>query len=198
MQLFEGPRQALAGSVAAVAFLGMFFGFHLVWWISFIAAALVFVAVLLIVERKPDANEVILTGRTTEADIREAGKIMAHAVKRLETAADRLGDGKDDTIQAMLDHLRSIRSQVLADPEDYRRARRFITSYLAHMVDTVEQFAELSAKSRGRHETRLAPLSTMIEDFVPALEKIDTACLENDFAGLEAQVEALAAQMKRG
>jgi 5-bromo-4-chloroindolyl phosphate hydrolysis protein len=198
MQLSEGLRQVLAGSVAALSFLGLFFSFQLVWWISFLAAALVFLAVLLMVERKPGADEIVLSGLTTEADIREAGKIMAHAAERLEAAAARLGESNSRTIQSMLDHVRSIRSQVMTDPEDYRRARRFITSYLGQMVDTVERFAELSEKSRGRHEERLAPLSAMIESFVPALEKIDTACLEHDFIGLEAQVEALAAQMKRG
>ncbi|MEM8801930.1 MAG: hypothetical protein AAGF55_05295 [Pseudomonadota bacterium] len=56
----------------------------------------------------------------------------------------------------------------------------------------------LSEKSRGLHEERLAPLSSKIESFVPVLEKIDTACLEHDFIGLDAQIDALAAQMKRG
>ncbi len=198
MQLSEGLRQTLAGSVAGVAFLGLFFGVQLVWWVSFLAAVFVFGAVLLIVVRKPDADEVVLTGRTTEADVREAGKIMSQAADRLEAAAKRLSEPNGSTIFAMLEHVRSIRAQVMADPEDYRRARRFITSYLDNMVDTVERFAELSEKSRGRHEERLAPLSSKIESFVPALEKIDTACLEHDFVGLEAQIEALAAQMKRG
>lgn len=198
MQLPEGQRQVSAGSIAAVTFLGLFFGTQLVWWISFLAAGLVFLALLLIIQRKPSPDEIALSGRTTEADIREAGRIMARAAERLEVAATRLGESKSGTVQSMLDHVHSIRSQVMADPEDYRRARRFITSYLGQMVDTVERFAELSEKSRGRHEERLAPLSKMIESFVPALEKIDTACLEHDFIGLEAQVEALAAQMKRG
>lgn len=198
MHLSEGLRQTVAGGIASLSFLALFFGLQLVWWAAFLAASLVFLAMLLIVKRKPDADEVVVSGRTTEADIRNAGKIMARAADRLEVSAQKVDEDERAMIQSMLDHVLSIRTQIIADPEDYRRARRFISSYLGHMVETVERFAELSQKSRGRHEDRLAPLATRIEAFVPALERIDAACLENDFIGLEAQVDALAAQMKRG
>ena len=44
----------------------------------------------------------------------------------------------------------------------------------------------------SRAADRLEPLKKRMEAFVPALEKIDAACLENDFPALESQVEALA------
>ncbi|MEM8630192.1 MAG: 5-bromo-4-chloroindolyl phosphate hydrolysis family protein [Pseudomonadota bacterium] len=198
MALPEGTRQTLLGIAAALVFLVLFFGLSLVWWAAFLAGLLVYAGLLFLVPRKPDAVENNVAGRVTEADIKAAGRSMGKAVSRLEAAADRVGETERSTIAAIIGHVSSIRGQVLADPEDYRRARRFVTSYLDHMVETVDRYAELSEKSRGRHEDRLLPLTRQIESFVPALEKIDAACLENDFVALEAQVEALATQMKRG
>lgn len=198
MQLPNGPRQILAGALSAAAFLGLFFGLTLVWWVAFALATLVFGAVLLIVPRKPEDHEILLSGRTSEADIREAGQIMADASARLEATRARVPASDTSTVGTIVDHVQSIRTQVLADPEDYRRARRFINSYLGHMVETVERYADLSEKSRGRHEDRLAPLSERIQTFVPVLARIDEACLENDFVALETQIDALASQMKRG
>ncbi|MEO0912828.1 MAG: 5-bromo-4-chloroindolyl phosphate hydrolysis family protein [Pseudomonadota bacterium] len=198
MHLPEGARQIVAGMVSALAFLGLFFGLTLVWWAAFGLSALIFLAVLLIVRRKPGDDEIVVSGRTTEADIREAGRLMERASERLAAAEMRMPEADRSTVSAMVDHIGSIRAQILSDPEDYRRARRFITFYLGHMVETVERYTDLSEKSRGRHQERLAPLSAQIEAFLPALERIDAACLENDFTALESQMEALAVQMKRG
>lgn len=198
MQLPEGPRQVLAGCLAAAAFLGAYFSLSLVWWLAFVLGLLVFAATLLLVRRKPRADEVRVDGTTTEADIQTAAKLMDRAADRLDAAGEDVPEGDQSAISAMATHVRSIRAQIISDPKDYRRARRFISSYLGHMVDTVEQYADLARKSRGRHSQRLEPLSARIHGFVPALERIDTACLENDFVALESQVDALAMQMKRG
>ena len=198
MQLPDGPRQILAGVLAAAAFLGFYFGLSMVWWGAFVLALVVFGAVLLMVPRRPNADEVVLSGTTTEADIQAAGKLMDAAAKRLETAGEVLPGPDQKTVETLTGYVRSIRDHVLNDPEDYRRARRFINSYLGTMVNTVERYADLTRKAKGRHEDRLAPMSQQIESFVPALQKIDAACLENDFIALESQVEALAVQMKRG
>jgi hypothetical protein len=37
----------------------------------------------------------------------------------------------------------------------------------------------------------------MIKGFIPVVQKIDQACIENDFVALEAQVSALQFQLKR-
>lgn len=198
MQMRDGFRQILAGLISSAVFLAMFLGLVLVWWVALVAALLVFAAMLLLIGRKPDDDEILLASRTTEADIREADRLLTDAIQRLAQAEDRMPDAERADVETMLAHVESIQSQVLADPKDYRRARRFITSYLAAMVETVERYAELAEKSRGRHEDRLAPLAERIRSYVPALERIDTACLENDFLALETQIDALAAQMKRG
>lgn len=198
MRLADGPRQVLAGVASAAAFLGFFAGFSLVWWLSLLLALLVYGAVLLIVERKPGLDEITAGIGTTEADLAEAGRIMDSAASRLEATQGKLPPPDADVVGQLINHVRSIRTQVTTDPKDYRRARRFIASYLGNMVETVEGFADLTAKAGGRHEERLKPMSDRIRAYVPALERIDAACLENDFAALEAQMNALSYQMDRG
>ncbi len=198
MRLADGPRQILAGVVSAGAFLALFFGLNLVWWLALVLAALVYGAVLLIVQRKPDLSEIAVGMGASEADLHKAGLIMDEAAARLDATQQNLPATDADVVEQLALHVRSIRTQVVSDPQDYRRARRFISSYLGHMVETVERYADLNAKSRGRHEERLRPLSDQIKSYLPALEQIDTACLENDFAALESQMKALAFQMERG
>ena len=198
MRLPETARHILAGTLSALGFLTMYFGLVLVWWAAFLGALLIYGATLLIVRKKPTLAETMVTARVSQADLQAAGELMASAAQRLETAQASIPEHEHLMIGEIIQHVRSIREQVLSDPEDYRRARRFISSYLGKMVDTVERYADLSQKSRGRHAHRLAALSEQIHSYVPVLTKIDEACLENDFLALESQVVALAAQLKRG
>ena len=198
MRLPDGPRHALAAGLAIIVFLGLYYGAALIWGVALGLAALSYGAVLLIVQRKRLLDEIVVSGTTTKADLAEAARIMDAAAVRLDKAAERVPDNDRSVVKEITDHLRSIRNQVAKDPEDFRRVRRFVKSYLAKMVTSVESYADLAEKSRGLHGQRLSTLASTIHGFVPTLAKIDAACLENDFAELEAQMSALDFQMKRG
>ena len=200
MALSQLMRQVISGVLASLAFLILFFGLTLVWWAAFAAAVAVFVASLMVLPKGEDeAVQIPLAGAISQVDLREADRLMSEAQAKLEAAREIiLSDADKSMVTEMIDHVVSIKTQVLSDPEDYRRARRFIRSYLGTMVETVERYSDLVAKSRGKQAERLQPLAQQISGFVPVLEKIDTACLENDFLSLEVQVDALAEQMKRG
>ena len=107
-------------------------------------------------------------------------------------AADR------DALTDMAAHLRSIRDNVLSDPQDFRSARRFVNNYLPVVVQTVEAYGTLARRAGPKHGDRLQALGDQIRSFGPVIEEIDRACLENDFAALEVQVAAIATQMDRG
>lgn len=198
MQLADGPRQILAGVLSAAAFLGFFAGLSLLWWLSLGLALAVYGAVLLIVRRKPRLDEITAGLGTSQADLANAGRIMDAAAARLDATLPRLPPRDADVVADIAAHVRSIRGHVTSDPQDYRRARRFIVSYLGSMVETVESYADLTAKAGGRHQDRLGPMSARIRGYLPALDQIDTACLDNDFEALEAEMSALAFQMERG
>ena len=60
-----------------------------------------------------------------------------------------------------------------------------------------EDRASLEAMARGAQRERLREVGQRIRSFEPVIEKIDQACLENDFMALEVQVDVLATQMDR-
>lgn len=198
IQLNEVPRQILAGGISAAGFLVLFFGANLIWWIALLLALAVYLSVLLIVRHNSSSEHIILASTVTQADIRAASASMTSASKRLGAVLDKVPQGDQTMIKEIQQHVESIRDHILADPEDYRRARRFISSYLGKMVESVEHYADLARRTKGRHQDRLDPLAARIRGYLPALEKIDTACLENDFVALESQMKALAIQMDRG
>lgn len=198
MALADGLRQMVAGLLAAAAFLGLYFGLSLIWWAALGLAVVVYFALLLLIRRRPHASEVMLSSRVSAADIREAGQILQQSAKRIEAVLPKVPEADRNHLGEMVEHLRSIRQHVMADAQDFRSARRFIMSYLPHMVETIEGYGHLSEKAGPGHADRLAKLGATIHGFGPAIGAIDRACLENDFAALEVQVSALATQMERG
>lgn len=198
MHLPDAWRHTVAGLVSGASFLGFFAGLTLQWWLSLVLALVVYGAMLLVIRRRPGLDEISAGPGTSAADLRAAGQAMARAADRLEASLGKLPAGDAEVVTQLAGHVRSIGAHVATDPQDYRRTRRFVGSYLGHMVETVEGFAELTSKSRGRHEARLRPMSERIAGYLPVLERIDAACLENDFTALEAQMSALSYQMERG
>ncbi|KAJ56753.1 hypothetical protein ACMU_07390 [Actibacterium mucosum KCTC 23349] len=198
MKLPDGPRQILAGVLAAVVFLALYFGISLVWWAALGLGIIVYFALLLVVGRRTPADEVMLSSRVSAADVKSAGTALQDAANRLAGVAETAPQTDRAALVEMADHLRSIRENVLADPQDFRSARRFVNNYLPVVVQTVEAYGALARRAGPKHGDRLQALGTQIRSFGPVIEEIDRACLENDFAALEVQVAALATQMDRG
>ena len=197
MGLPDSVRPFLAAAVAAGAFIGLYFGLSLVWWAALGLAVLVYGALLLLIPRRKPLDEVMLTSQVSAQDIAKASAALSTAAARLKTAAGAAPDPDRPALAEMAEHVLSIRDLVAADPNDYRLARRFIDYYLPQIVETIETYVTLAKRSRGENAARLADLSTRIRSFGPVIAKIDQACLDNDFAALEAQVDALGFQVKR-
>lgn len=197
MRLPDGPRQILAALLAAAVFLGLYLGAALVWWAALGLAVLAYFALLLLVQRRRPLDEVMLTDQVSAQDIDRAAKALVGAGARLNAAAAASPDADRPDLADMAAHVLSIADLIRADPNDYRLARRFIDYYLPRIVETVETYVTLAKRARGENAARLADLGKQIKDFGPVVRKIDQACLDNDFAALEAQVEALGFQMKR-
>ncbi|MEM7686517.1 MAG: 5-bromo-4-chloroindolyl phosphate hydrolysis family protein, partial [Pseudomonadota bacterium] len=191
MQLPEAARQIAAGIVAALVFLGLFFALQLVWWIALVGAVGVFAAALLIIERRPEATEEMVVDGVSRAELTGAINAITEASKRMrEIALSASGDDKTE-FQRMASLFEAIRGHHIKDPRDYRHTRRFIRHDLPRIVDTAERYVELNKKATGGNRDRVQSLGDRIRSFTPVLEKIDQACLENDFMALEVQVEVL-------
>jgi len=189
-------RQAIAGTAAAAVFLALFFGSALAWWVSLLGGGSVYLAVLMLTD--PIAPEpTVGPDGVSDDDIRAAVDRLTAAAVRLRAAALKARGPEKTTFKRMAELVEAIRGHHLADRRDYRHTRSFINTSLDRMVESVEGYVELDAKARGQNRERLGEVRERIEGFVPALEKIDQACLENDFMALEVQVEVLDEQLQR-
>ncbi len=197
MGLHEGPRQVLAGGLAAAIFLGLFFGLTLVWWLALVLAGVAFGALLLVIPRKRRAEEILRGTAVTQADMEKAASALKDHTQRLDRSLPALPPSDRAAVQSMAAHLMSIHDNVLKDPEDYRSTRRFIFTYLPNMVQTIESYAGIAGQATGAQADRVAQLGAQIRAYVPVIEEIDRACIENDISALEAEVDALGTQLSR-
>ena len=197
MSIPDGPRQILAALLASAAFLALFFPAGLVWWVALGLSALVYMAMLLIIPRRRPLTEVMVSDQVSAQDITQATNALSMAITRLDAAAKAAPKGDAMDLADMSRHLSSIRELIKVDPKDYRQTRQFISYFLPMIVSTVEAYVGLAKLAQGENAVRLAELATMIKGFVPVVQKIDQACIENDFVALEAQVSALQFQLKR-
>lgn len=197
MTLPDGPRQILAAAIASAAFLGLFLGAGLVWWLALGLAALTYAALLLLIPRRRPLTEVMVSEQVSVQDIILATDALTNAAFRLNEAAKIAPPADRDGLANMSKHLTSIRELIKSDPRDYRQTRQFISYFLPLIVTTVESYVGLAKLAQGENAARLAELGSLIRGFVPVVQKIDQACIENDFTELEAQVSALQFQLKR-
>ena len=197
MTLPDGPRQIIAALLAAGVFLALYFGAKLLWLVAFPLAAVAYGAFLLIIRRRRLLSEVVLSDRVTAADIAVGQAALDEALRRLARAEAADAELKDD-LAALGVELRSIRTQIGDDPADFRIARRFIVSFLPKLIGNVESYVSLSAAATGPARDRLAPLRDGIRAYRPIVARIAQAGLENNFRALEAEIDALGIQLKRG
>jgi 5-bromo-4-chloroindolyl phosphate hydrolysis protein len=139
----------------------------------------------------------MLTDQVSAADIARATDALTNAAYRLNEAAKIAPPADRAGLADMSKHLSSIRELIKSDPKDYRQTKQFISYFLPLIVTTVESYVGLAKLAQGENAERLAELGSMIKGFVPVVQKIDQACIENDFTALEAQVSALQFQLKR-
>lgn len=197
MALPDGPRQLLAAALASAAFLALFLKAGLVWWLALGLAVLVYGALLLMIPRRRPLSEVMVSDQVSAQDIAKATAALTLAINRLDAAARAMPQGDSLSLGEMSRHLASIRELIKADPRDFRQTRQFVGYFLPLIVTTVESYVELAKLAQGENATRLAELGKVIQGFAPVVQKIDQACIENDFTALEAQVSALQFQLKR-
>lgn len=197
MSLRDGPRQLLAAFLAFLGFLALYLAFNLVWWAALGLSVVIYGAMLLLIPRRPLLAEVMLSEQVTAQDIFHASTALNDAAARLNAAALQAPMADRDDLTAMARHLSSIRALIAADPRDYRTTRQFITYFLPLIVAAVESYVGLAKMAQSGNAEKLAELGQMVKGFGPVIQKIDQACLENDFSTLESEISALQFQLKR-
>lgn len=197
MRLSEPMRQLVAGLSSSGGFLGVFFGLDLAWWFSLLAGLGIYVGAILLIERRGPENGGARAPHLEVRDQAQSAEILRSSAERLRTLSVQ-SEGEDQGLfREMSDRLESIRSHQLADPRDHKHTRNFVRSSLPRMIEAAEKYVEVKSRAQPSQEARLAEVGRSIRGYLPILERIDAACLENDFVGLELHVEALNDQFRR-
>lgn len=197
MRMYDGPRQIVAAVLGSLAFLGLYLGAAVVWWLALGLAVAVYGAALLLIGRRRPLEEIRLAARVSAADVTAAAEALEDARRRLDRARSQAPEALRDTLRDMAAHVAAIRTAVIEDPSDYRAARSFIEVYLPMIVQSVEGYVRLAAQATADSADRLARLADQIRGFVPVMSRIRTACIENDLAGLELEVNVLSKTLGR-
>lgn len=198
MTLPDGPRQIIAAVLAGAVFVALYVVAELLWFVALPLAALGYGAFLLIIRRRPLLSEVVLSDRVTAADIAAGQAALDEALRRLAKAAATSDADLQKDLTAIAGELRSIRTQIGDDPADFRIARRFIVNFLPKLVDNVESYVALAAIATGPARDRLPHLREGIRAYHPTVARIAQAGPDNNFRALEAEIDALGFQLKRG
>lgn len=91
----------------------------------------------------------------------EAGAALTSYATRLRAAADAIGQPHSEIFWDMAAHLERIRREVMDDPADLVRARRFVGHHAGVIVDLVERFVSLDAKARPEQRERLDQMAAL-------------------------------------
>ena len=126
------------------------------------------------------------------------------AIEQLDKAAEQLGKLSREApvpdrplFTRMADLMGRLRDHHIQNPDHARVTDKFRKHVIGRMVDSVAGYVRLATQAGPEQKERLAAISSQLEEFVPVLEKIDRACLDNDITALEINVEVLNEQLDR-
>ena len=132
------------------------------------------------------------------------GEEFTLAMERLSIGAKRLRREVQDApakdrplIAEMADLIDRIRDHHEANPAHFTLTRRFIRHALSRMIEAVIDYVALCQRAGPDQKDRMDEIAAELQSFVPALEKVDRACLENDLDALQISVEVLNEQLDR-
>jgi hypothetical protein len=192
---------ALAG--AAAVFLLLLVALRLRNWLPFFGAALAYLGLLWAWHgARPGADparDAPLPPGISAEDHRAALDALDDARRRLGGLAAEAPPADAAVIARMAALVEAIGRHHRASPGHVARTRTFMRHTLPRMVAAVADYVDLARRAApGISDERLAEVSRRLADFVPVLENIDRACLDDDLTSLEINVEVLDEQLGRG
>lgn len=199
MQLRELTRQTTAGGLASIAFSGTYLGMSMVWWVSLLIGASVYAGSLLLIERKPEEEEIFVAGTLTQNNVDEAVrqcKFSAHELRKVSRMT-QVDDETSESLKRMSHLIDEIAKNYEQDPRDLNHSRSFVNNHLPKMMTLVKSFASLSERTVSEQsQSRLAKIGESLRGYESHIEVIQNACLDNDFKKLEWETSVLGDVMK--
>jgi hypothetical protein len=199
LKLKELWRQIAAGSLAALTFSVVYLGLGLVWWAALLAGLAVYAASLLLIERAPEDHEVYVYQNVTQAALNQAVQDCFDAARILRNAskASRIDATTAVALERMAQMIEAIGNNYQQDARDFKHSRSFITHYLPKIQELVSDYVALSERTVSAHsQARLGQVGNTIRGYLPHIETIHEACLDNDFDKLELETAVLGDVMR--
>ena len=202
---WRGRVQLRAGLAALGVFLLLLLGLRLRNWLPFVAAAAVYLGLLWYWRAeswggRPARRPVALPDGVSRASYDEALAALGAAERELRALTAAAPAGDVPTVRRMAELVGSIRTHHEANPAHVPRTRAFVRHTLDRMVAAVAGYVDLAGRAapqKDERDERLAEISRRLQGFLPVLERIDRACIENDLMALEISVEVLDEQLDR-
>lgn len=199
LKLKELWRQLLAGLLASGGFMAAYLGANLIWWAALLIGVAVYIAALLLIERAPEDEEVFVHANLTQADVNAAVEQCKQAAQALRKASrtNRIDADTATALERMAQLVDEIAVNYGQDPRDLKHSRSFVNNHLPKMMDAVNNYVSLSERTVSEQsQTRLLHVGAKLQGYVPHLQIIHDACLENDFEKLELETSVLGDVMK--
>lgn len=199
MRLKELPRQIVAGLIASLSFVIAYLGLTLIWWLALGMGIAVYAAALLLIEREPEDNEVFVYDNITRFDINSAVESCRQAAEHLYHASrhNRIDTETAIAIERLSQLVEAIGNNYLSDGRDLKHSRIFISHYLPNMMAVVGDYVRLSERTvTVASQQRLQQVGELIRGYVPHVQNMYDACLENDFEKLELETSVLGEVMR--
>ena len=160
-------------------------------------AAVIYLGTLALLWPKPFKPKLVLPKGVKKRTFQGAEKGLEDSVSLLRGHA-RLGTSREKALfNRLADGVERILAHLRANPSHLSVIHRFTRHGLARVIQMVTDYAELKQRALPEHRERLDQILAQMETFLPALERIDRACLENDLDALEISVEVMSEQIDK-
>jgi len=194
MKMDTVHRQVLAGVLGAITFVAIYLGSNVIFLVqigvSLVGALLVYFGICFLVDRKLEDNEVEVFPGVTLADQKLAISVCYGAADELRKLSSAVAGSMRETFVGLSNVLRNIGECYETDPEDLVHSYGVVNHHVGELIAIARTYTGLNRKALDpSSKERLGKIQLQIEAYVPHLESIYTACLENDFSELEVKAE---------
>ena len=180
---------AVAGGVATVV-LTRGIGFKA--WVVLAAAFAVYAALLLIVPRARDKDEVDIGSGDTLASVEGAIGAAASAIASIRENAKRLSERRREDALLASNVANAILDEIRREPRRLKDARQFFESHLPRLDALVGEYARLYSLPKGvRDEASIAVAHDALKASVAGFQSQFKALVERDQQALSVSAESL-------
>ena len=156
-----------------------------------IAPGIVYLGTLAMLWPRRRPRKTVLPKGIRKGDFLRVDEGLQSSIELLRDHA-RIGTFREAALfREIADLVERIRRHLHGNPAHLPVIQRFTRHGLAWLIQMVTDYADLKQRALPEHRERLEGVLTQLEGLIPALQKIDRACIENDLNALEISVEVL-------